>query len=770
MEALIFGWWWRSRQSLACKSSCIFKFCVMPWKDASEPTIKYCLGRQIDVGQEFITILNFGNKLTASRWNSSGIFSKDSPHCSFARVSGVSQGVLQCPGCPGCPRCPGCPGCLRCPGCPRCLRCPLPLCVSFPSLPPCVFVSFPFPPSCVFVFFPFPPPCVFVFSLPPSLCVCFFSLPPCVFVSFPSPSSLCVCLFSLPSSLCVCLFSLPPSFCVCVCVFLCHPSLLVCLFLFPRSPPCVFVSFPSSPPCVFLSFPSFLPCVFLSLHSSPCVFLLPPLPCMFFSLLSPLCVFFPSSPCVFLSFHSSPLCVFPTPLLLCVFFPPSPCVCFSPPLCVFSPSRVSGVSGVSWGVLQCAGVPGVRGVRGVSLCFGVFRVFRCVRGVRGVRGVQFASLDLVAVFLRLTMDSSWKHLSLNGDELVISLSHAKVHVFSDSVLCLGKTHQNPQSNYAWEDSSPHYRALDTIDGEPVEFEWNISQDSPHRSSATKSKSSCRKWAYNQKITLDGLSSCRCSTTSHGDLKTMNRNANWTPTSFLLLREDFQQDNGHSSDLDQKRNGILLKIANHTENGTELQNRWCLHLQKADTQFSVLQVHCHEERSKAKEVENYQYTSVPTGIRLKLFFAQIFLLISSVFTGSLRFVWGIQSLPCKNGETCHGRTIWPIVCAKCDEDTYTFDRWSCARRCIAKIPRTSGKALTTRSCDQDLYWCRIPGNGRRRTVLHDKRHWRILTIYRISGLSWVHFAKRRRYIWPERLDSREHQNWARIGSPNQLLTR
>ena len=54
-----------------------------------------------------------------------------------------------------------------------------------------------------------------------------------------------------------------------------------------------------------------------------------------------------------------------------------------------------------------------------------------------------------------------------------SLLHAKVHVFSDPVLCLGKTHQNPQSNYAWEDSSPHYRALDKIDGEPVEFEWNI---------------------------------------------------------------------------------------------------------------------------------------------------------------------------------------------------------------------------------------------------------------------------------------------------------
>ena len=78
-------------------------------------------------------------------------------------------------------------------------------------------------------------------------------------------------------------------------------------------------------------------------------------------------------------------------------------------------------------------------------------------------------------------DSSWKHLSLFGDEEVISLSHAKVYVFSNSVLCLGKMNENPQSNTVWEDkltwfkSSSQYRTLDTIDGEPMEFESNIFQ-------------------------------------------------------------------------------------------------------------------------------------------------------------------------------------------------------------------------------------------------------------------------------------------------------
>ena len=41
-------------------------------------------------------------------------------------------------------------------------------------------------------------------------------------------------------------------------------------------------------------------------------------------------------------------------------------------------------------------------------------------------------------------DSSWKQLSWVSDEEVISLSHAKVYVFSDSVLCLRKMSENPQ--------------------------------------------------------------------------------------------------------------------------------------------------------------------------------------------------------------------------------------------------------------------------------------------------------------------------------------
>ena len=66
-----------------------------------------------------------------------------------------------------------------------------------------------------------------------------------------------------------------------------------------------------------------------------------------------------------------------------------------------------------------------------------------------------------------------------NDEEVISLSHAKVYVFSDAVLYLRRVNQSPASNTVWEEKlswfkdSPHYRTLDTIDGQPMEFEWNI---------------------------------------------------------------------------------------------------------------------------------------------------------------------------------------------------------------------------------------------------------------------------------------------------------
>ena len=75
--------------------------------------------------------------------------------------------------------------------------------------------------------------------------------------------------------------------------------------------------------------------------------------------------------------------------------------------------------------------------------------------------------------------NSWTHLSLINDEVVINLQSTKVYVFSDSVLCLGRVLQHPESNEAWKNRvagvrvERSYRDYDAINGESTEFEWNI---------------------------------------------------------------------------------------------------------------------------------------------------------------------------------------------------------------------------------------------------------------------------------------------------------
>ena len=75
--------------------------------------------------------------------------------------------------------------------------------------------------------------------------------------------------------------------------------------------------------------------------------------------------------------------------------------------------------------------------------------------------------------------NSLTRLSLIDDEIVINLQRTKVYVFSDSVLCLGKVLQHPESNEAWKNrvagirSEKCHRDYDAIKGESTEFEWNI---------------------------------------------------------------------------------------------------------------------------------------------------------------------------------------------------------------------------------------------------------------------------------------------------------
>ena len=54
--------------------------------------------------------------------------------------------------------------------------------------------------------------------------------------------------------------------------------------------------------------------------------------------------------------------------------------------------------------------------------------------------------------------NTWTQLSLINDPVVIGLQSAKVCVFSDSVLCLGKVLQHPECNEAWKNRVAGVRA------------------------------------------------------------------------------------------------------------------------------------------------------------------------------------------------------------------------------------------------------------------------------------------------------------------------
>ena len=82
--------------------------------------------------------------------------------------------------------------------------------------------------------------------------------------------------------------------------------------------------------------------------------------------------------------------------------------------------------------------------------------------------------------------NSWKRLSLIGDETVINLQSTKVYVFSDSVLCLGRILQHPDSQRSLEEQN----CRDPIPRKATEI-LMVSMESRLNSSRTFSQDSQR---------------------------------------------------------------------------------------------------------------------------------------------------------------------------------------------------------------------------------------------------------------------------------------
>ena len=218
-------------------------------------------------------------------------------------------------------------------------------------------------------------------------------------------------------------------------------------------------------------------------------------------------------------------------------------------------------------------------------------------------------------------NSSWKYLSLIGDEQVISLQRTKVYVFSDAVLCLGKMNENPQSNYAWEDrltwfkSSSEYRTLDRIDGEAMEFDWNIFPGFTTLQVSHKIKELLLRLSVTpEKITGRIIFMSMFNDISWGS-RDNKKECESNAQLVSLYAKRFGAGQWSFLGPWSEKKWYSIREDSRKVNGTELQRRWCWHSQKADIQSSEPRVHCPEECLKAKVVENCRYTIVPTRKRL-----------------------------------------------------------------------------------------------------------------------------------------------------------
>ena len=236
----------------------------------------------------------------------------------------------------------------------------------------------------------------------------------------------------------------------------------------------------------------------------------------------------------------------------------------------------------------------------------------------------------------------WKNLSLIGDETVINLQRAKVYIFSDSVLCLGRVHRHPQSNEAWKKriewvtSSQSCRGYDVIDGESTECECNIFPgfDTLHLCGKVKDLHS-RLGETPETFTRRILFMSMFNDISCDRKGNKEKIFGKCQSRYSICKEVLVLDNGHLLVQVPKRNGILWKRTAHKEFGIISRKRCCRNSLKVDVQFSVQQLQCPGVSSRAKDTENCQNILLRIKKQLRLFFALLSLPISSVFTEQLQ---------------------------------------------------------------------------------------------------------------------------------------
>ena len=194
--------------------------------------------------------------------------------------------------------------------------------------------------------------------------------------------------------------------------------------------------------------------------------------------------------------------------------------------------------------------------------------------------------------------NTWTKLSLINDPVVIGLQSAKVYVFSDSVLCLGKVLQHPECNEAWNNRVAGVRAekscrdFEDVSGESTEFEWNIFpgftslQLCDKISNLLSSLGQTPKSFTGRILFMSMFNDIFCDRYDNNDESL--KNADFVKTfagRFGIGQWSFIGPGFEKS-------GILPKIV-HKVLGTMLRKRCYYYSKKVDIPFSVQRLHCPE---------------------------------------------------------------------------------------------------------------------------------------------------------------------------------
>ena len=159
---------------------------------------------------------------------------------------------------------------------------------------------------------------------------------------------------------------------------------------------------------------------------------------------------------------------------------------------------------------------------------------------------------------------SWTRSTLTQDQ-VITWTKAKVRVYSDSVLCLGKMSDHSEANRRWKSSkkinSPslarNYKELMENRFSSSEI---FSQDLRHRIFSKRSRETWKIELLSLRILKIKSSACQCSMISNGQRKEIQNNVFQIPNKSRITRRDSREDNEHSTALgdEKKWYGTLSK--------------------------------------------------------------------------------------------------------------------------------------------------------------------------------------------------------------------